>query len=623
MRKAAHSRMMFTFTMVPTHQRTTSLIYGAAGGLILGLIAFLGFLLLVDDRSESAPEFPSKSGSSNSHSTSSNVNSATVRSSTDLAQLMAGKSSSGRALVLGTLLRHANEERLADLFRMAGGVEDGQLRFEAQLMILQTLAFENPRSAMRLAENRKESRRGAMIEAVFSEWANKDLNDATAYAASLVKSDKRAAISGILLGATDLEEAELLEIGRKLGDKQLVLDSLAQNLVRLPVEDHRTALSLYLSRHGSRVERATDIERRLLNHIVKAFLREGGLDAIREVTNSLFSDQGRATMLGDLLISLDRGDSHTAFAVAVAMRDHDPDILARALARWSQYAPVAALSMATRLDEEGDKSRMQRASLAAWAESDPSNLLDSLSVVPERLRIWSQRLAMFELAYIEPDAAAKRLGDMPEGYDKENVIGALVLQWAENDPHIALDWAQQMKLEDPDSPRDLIGAVLAGVSRSDPQLALNMALSLPSDENGIGQEVFVIGQVAGYDTELAVELASQARDDKTRHRALFWIGSVLGRQDSYEEAADLMQGTSEDAQVRFLRWISVDWCREYPQRAYEYFDDLPVGETQALYAQLLLTQHSQKAFLNTESVHRLEHIVSETSPDHPAHSHPH
>jgi hypothetical protein len=230
---------------------------------------------------------------------------------------------------------------------------------------------------------------------------------------------------------------------------------------------------------------------------------------------------------------------------------------------------------------------------------------------------------MLELARVAPEAAAARLDEMPEDYQKERVIGVLVLQWADQEPHVALDWAQQMQLEDPDSPRDLIGAVLAGVSRSNPQLAMNMALELPLDDRGLGKEVFVIGQVARFNAELAVELSGLARDDDTRHEALFWIGSVLGRQDKYRDAADLIQNASPDTQVRFLRWIAVDWCRKYPHSAHEYLDDLPSRETQAMYAELLLAQHSKEAFLDEQNIHRLEHIVAKTNGDHPIHSHPH
>lgn len=606
-----------------THPRTRSLLYGATAGVAIVLLGYLGYLFLFDVQSDSQPEQASKPSPGKLRSISSNAEIVIVRGTADLEQVLARKSPFGRAIALGNLLRHADEGRLGELYQLAGGVEESGLRMEVHTMILQALAFKNPHDALYLVNDLKGGRRSAMVEVVFAEWSMQDLDAATAHASSMNKADRRAAMAGILLGAPEAEKAKLFGIARQIGEERVLLNRVAQDQIRSPVDDPREALSLYLSRHGSKVERATDIERRLLTHIVSAWLESDGVDGIREVSMSLTSDLARATMLSDLLISLDENDSRMGLAVAVAMQGHDPDVLARSLAQWSDSAPLSALSMATRLDEEGGQSRMQRATLTTWAESDPSNLLDTLSAVPERFRVWSQRIAMLALARIAPEAAAERLDEMPDDYQRDYVMNVLVLRWAGNEPYSALEWAQRMQIEDPESPRDLTGAVLAGVSRSNPQLAMHMALGLPPNESGIGQEVYVIGQIARFDTEQAVELSNLARDDNTRHKALVRIGNVLARQDKYREAAELTQGVSADEQIPFLRWISVDWCWEYPQSAYEYFDNLPSGETQALYAELLLTQHSKQAFLDEENIHRLEHIVANTSGDHPAHSHLH
>ena len=540
---------------------------------------------------------------------------ALVQSVADLQELVGSARLHERELAVRSLVVDFNDRRTIEIFQLSNQVEPTAIRSEIQLVIIQKLATLDPIEALAQIAGFEANRRRPLAEVIFAEWSSSNLERAVMHAQSMDQWGKNAAMTGIVRSRSDLPKSEMFNVSRRLDNEQLLLDHYAEEMLdRQSIDDPKSALDSFFLQHGMNIDDLSDPEGRLLSYIVQSWIDQDGADSVLAVNSQLKTDADRAAMLSRLFS--DVADNEAVLSVARSVSNVDMDILSRAIATWAQTDPEDSLQMASSFNESVTRTRLQKAVIGSWSRSDPKGLLSNLDWIPEGLKDWGHSEAMHKLARSAPDKAATELADMPNGPEKKTIASIIATNWAKRDPRAAFDWVQS----NPEG-SELTSFVLQGIVLSDPEMALDMALGQPVDENGVGFEAVVVGYLAKQDAENAIDMLHLARNPTTLNSFYRQIGSELVRQGKSGRAMELVQGESEELQAAYFRWIAYEWIRADAQDLLTKLDDLPSTSIQHLYAELMLSEHREKPFLQQDQVRRLEQYVTAHSPDDETHSH--
>lgn len=519
-----------------------------------------------------------------------------VMTSEGLENILNTKSYFERNVVLRKIFIQLNKRDTVRLFRLATSLSSVSLRAEVQSTAIERLAMLDAEEALREISRLEPKFRPPLVEVTFREWSALDFNASVEYATDMDDLDRQAALSGILSSSSSLSENDLLEVARQLGHEQMFFDHVAQEVLYVPINDSDSALTGFLTKHGGRVEEYSDAQQQALNHIVRAKIDAEGTSAIRVLVDVLSTNASRVAALTEFLKEL--GDDYLTVAVASGMYDFDREVASRSLAAWAETDPHSALEVASAFGEDSSRQRMQRSVLLSWAESNPTTLLDSLDTVPTALKDWIHWESVIVLGRMSPELATERLLDLPEGERKDSVAGIIAHNWADRDPRAAVDWLHSIPFNE-----NLTGSVLAGILRSDKDMALEMALELPVRDNGLGFEATVIGHVArNEDVNKALDMVNLVRNEETLRTVLHTIGTQLVRQGESSRAMDLVKDQSEEWQSSFFGWVAWTWVKADSEDMIAKLDDLPSDDLRDQYAEVILLQHYFEPFLDTSQL---------------------
>lgn len=586
--------------MAIPHTKNKILVFlvGATAGSVVLVAFFLAYFWLTSDSNKILVDTKDLLATSGD-TTISDSEGYDLMSVGGLEDLFDAKSRFEREVLLRKVLLQLNSRDIAKLFRLSNNVGNASLRSEIQLTTIERLATIDPEEALKEVENLGSDARLSLVEIIYREWASQDLDSSVEDASALDELDRRAALSGILVSDSPIPESDLLDIARVLGHEKLFFDHLARGILERPIRDSETSLSEFLARHGQRVEEFSNIQAEAFNYIVRSKIDADGASAIRLLADVLHTHSSRVAALTKILQKLD--NDNLTLSVASSMFEVDREVVSQSLADWAESDPVAALKIASAFEEESAQARMQKAVLLSWAESNPTSLLDNLATIPATFKNWIQVEAFLALTRSAPSVAAERLHELPDGERKDSVVGIMAHNWAERDPRAALDWLRSVP-----SFEHLTGNVLSGILRSDRDMALHMALELPTRDDGVGFEALVISRIARFDdVEVALEMVNLARNEETLKDMYFTIGTELIRQKDTDRAMDLVGDQPVEWQSGFYRWVSWIWAEKDPDDMIERMVDLPSEDLRDTFAQVLLSQHSRDPFLDASQLEKL------------------
>lgn len=575
-----------------TKNKILVFLVGATAGCVVLVAFFLAYFWLTSDSNKILVDTQDLLATSGDM-TSSDSEGYDLMSVDGLEDLFDAKSRFEREVLLRKVLLQLNRRDIARLLRLSNNVGNVGLRSEIQLTTIERLASIDPEEAFREVEKLGSDDRFSLVEVIYREWARLDLDSSVENATALDELDRRAALSGILVSDSPIAESELLDIARVLGLEELFFDHLAREILERPIRDSESSLSQFLTKHGQHVEEYSNAQAEAFNYIVRSKIDADGASAIRILADVLHNNSSRVAALTKILQELD--NDNLTLSVASSMFEVDQEVVSQSLADWAETDPTTALEVASAFGEESARARMQKAVLLSWAESNSTSLLDSLPTIPAAFRDWIQVEAFLALTRSAPSVAAERLHELPDGERKNTVEGIMAHNWAERDPRAALDWLRSVP-----SFEHLTGNVLSGILRSDRDMALHMALELPTRDNGVGFEATVVGRIARFDdVEVALEMVNLARNEETLKDMYFSIGTELIRQEDSDRAMDLVRDQPIEWQSGFYRWNSWIWAEKDPDDMIARMDDLPSDDLRDMFAQVLLFQHSRKPFLDS------------------------
>jgi hypothetical protein len=217
----------------------------------------------------------------------------------------------------------------------------------------------------------------------------------------------------------------------------------------------------------------------------------------------------------------------------------------RALRRWAERDPEAALAYVDALPRDADYTQGLLLVLRAEAGRDPERALALARervVTPEQAAFYNSFFA--ELARRDVSSAVQRLAQVPDGAGRRNAIRAVVDVWAVADFPPAFDWARG--LPSADEPAVAIESALAALVEKEPLRAFPLSrenLESPALERVGAAAVrsimttdpdaaagLVMTLPASEARTLAVVDVARALASRDPARAASWIGTLRERK---------------------------------------------------------------------------------------------
>lgn len=583
---------------LPARNTALACLSGVAAGVLVAAAGYAIYFSVFDQRPDLSSDTSSNGRAINYSESISNSQS--IHSGAELEALLESKSAFNRSLTIRGLLVNADESVAKKIFRFAEDVKS---------IAVEKLASIDPQDSLKFIDDLEKDRKSPLVEIVFRVWARSDLDRSIELAISMDETGRQSAFAGIL-ASDSLPSQQALDIATRLNSKQMFFDYSAARLLQEPLEDPESAFKSLLSLHGQRIDDFSELESQYLVRVVQSWIARNGVDAIRDAAQHLTTDSARASMLSHLFVQEE--DNALALAVFTSIYAMDTDIANRSIEQWAEIEPLRAFQFASALDDDKARIRLSRAAISSWSQSNPLSLLDNMDELPPGLRDSFRTDAMFVLSDTHPEQAAQRLDEMPDSVAKKGVAASIAWEWGARDPRGALDWVLSDPLGDGLNPQgqDLRYPVFNGAFRVNPELALELALEQPLDEDAIGFEASLLGHLASEDAEAALEMVRYTRNWETRKRTYRNIGKAFIEEGKAERAMEMVQGETGEFQTLFFRSMMFDWVESDAQGMYASLDTLPTIEIQALGSEMLLLQHEREPFLNNEQVERLQSIAS-------------
>ncbi len=255
---------------------------------------------------------------------------------------------------------------------------------------------------------------------------------------------------------------------------------------------------------------------------------------------------------------------------------------------WAASDPLAALEWAGGLSDPNDGWQAERSVYVGWAETDPVEFSEWLSVNSTNRTI-DVSLALKQLGDVwfqnDPGAAAKWMTENP--LDESGLfLRAAVFNWSVNDPFDALEF---ILTNHPDN--DLLKAVvIEQMAKVDPVTALRLAeqLTSPLQQERIRS---ALREMLKQNPNAAYEYFSRLSDDSDLKMALAPdVAGGMGGYDAWRtegivawmdivlELTQIDGDFSRRYNEQFTRTLQ-SWAAQNPQSAVNWINGLEMGNT--------------------------------------------
>ena len=456
---------------------------------------------------------------------------------------------------------------------------------QTQAVILQKLVRTNPSSALTQIAEFNQPDSSDVLSAMFSEWAQFDLNEAISYATTLDSKGQQAALEGILQERIDLTDQKRLEIAQQLGNEQYAI-----NLITLEKLNTSTAEPEEVWEEIVEEARNAPKQLELLTQVAQIWVEKHGLEALDHIFASLDNYQTKSHISIVVFRELAQTNPRAAFEFGIKSHDISPDHAAViVVAEWVQFDPQGALEAVISMPEIQSEPFMLEEFVEILATHNRVQFLTNLDSLPNNVVRLATKTAVSVLASSSLQDAAAIVSAMEDKPLKEEVARSVVDHWIARDMDAALDWV----LKDPDLEfhrTRLLGFVMLTLVEHDPKRAMRVALAHPLDENEVGPEEWVIAKLARIDIDKAIEYLPRVRDGVTKTASYRSVAFNLAEQGLNEKALQLLKQVPAYSKEAYLsKWLSA-WVLFDPTDVYESLDQMPSADIASLAALNLLTQ---------------------------------
>ncbi len=549
-------------------------------GVVIGVVATLLVTLGLLGREFQFPQLglgsnsDSVSGSELRGAQAGSELSGTVEREKDLGQLaflVDTPSAFSRSEQLYRLLRSAGTNKLVDLLVISENIGAQHLRHATQRAIVQRLTDIDPRNALSALENLPNQRHNALISTVFEEWSNTAVDEAVAHAKTLDDAQKPFALQGIL-GSQDNQSREFQEqLAQQLEADIYVARLGTQSANDASISDPKAEWQALTTDNLPDTAQTAQLIR-----VAQDWVDQAGLGAISQIDSSLTDSNLKNAVIGSVIHRAMLAGTESALEQVLELEGDIRELALQTIAKaWASIGPQAALNSIAEIDSNRVRRQMLEHFVTAWANYDPSGMMQDFDLVPANLRTLAEENAIRKLAKTKPQEAASLLANLSNEDLRFGLTLELAEHWSDQDVDNALAWAQKEQFENTFLQYEVLGTVLRKLARDQPDLALQMAADVSSDEFFIGLEATVIQEVAQVDLEKAVSLLPQVPDGMTKATAFTSVGRALVRDDQADRAIEFAQQLPEDVRDLYYNQIVNEWAYTNPESLVSMLDKLP------------------------------------------------
>ena len=565
----------------------------------------------LDNSTAPRVEAPSSSASSADRSRSVSRETAKVTHSPiySLADIAKLNSPLERSTALHNVLSEANDVQVLELLEHSEQLEY-PARVQTQAVILQKLVRANPSSALTQIAEFNQPDSSEVLSAMFSEWAQFDLNAAISHATTLESTGKQAALEGILQERIDLTDQKRREIAQQLGNEQYAINVITLEKLNKSIAEPEEVWEEIVE------EAQNDRDQlELLTQIAQIWVEKQGLEALDHIFTS--HDNKRTRSAISIAVYREVALTNPSRALEHSMTgktlDRVPywDSVLIVVEEWAKSDPHSALDAVRSVSRAGLQRPMLVSLVETWATHDPHSILEELDSLPNNMVELATKTATSALASNSPRDAAAIVSSMDDKPLKGDSLRSVIDYWIARDMEAALDWV----LKDPDlefQRTQLIGYVLLTLVEHDPERAMRVALAQPLGENEVGLEDWIIAKLARIDIDKAIEYLPRVRDDATKTDSYRSVAFNLAEQGLNDKALQLLKQVPDYAKEAYLsRWLSA-WVSFDPTDVYESLDQMPSADIASLAALNLLTNDPWGKHLNPEQMETVRaHLTEE------------
>ncbi|MCY3540578.1 MAG: hypothetical protein OXH31_01520 [Gammaproteobacteria bacterium] len=460
---------------------------------------------------------------------------------------------------LYSLVSRSDEEQLVALFNESVTYEYSELQedwFQDSIRrtILSRLIHVNEEVASSLFLDLESNRQSALSYSLAREWASFDLDRAVDFVSSLADNVQFSANRGILDLNQTLPIDELRTLANRLGDTSYIQDIVDQNLFEEEAENPAEAWANLAADPNM----LTEEHRSRINNIVRAWIKEEGVDVLDTVTGAIKDEDFKESIIRNGLRTAAEDNPEAAFDYALQFESGGGGLFGMSfnpymysiLSEWVKESPMDALNKVLAVESPSQRNQLVDDVFRPWARSDLQTMIDSIPQFPSEIQDAARVVGISHLSDNSIDDALSLFDDIESDAKKGQAAMNIAFSWTEKDPEAALNWAQTNP--NTESIRTQVtSTMLTALASKDAQRAFDVALELPLNEDGVGLEANVIAALAYTNVDKALELLPKVRTGETQTTAYMGVGGGLAMQGRTTEAIELGKELPEDDQLNY------------------------------------------------------------------------
>ena len=535
-----------------------------------------------------------------------NENQSPVVALHELTELHRFESMFARTLALNGVLERADASLLHQYWDQVKSLDSLSLRIEVQQGIVQRWVVLDPTTAMTLVNDElSREHRKVLLDVFYREWSRVNLEESLRFVESLDEKSKVFALTSILLEREDLSIERRRQLASRLDQEWLVFSLVSDTVAQPESEWNR-----FIDHNRDRWQDLGDSQLQMLSHIAFAWVVQDGVEAFGKMRNTLPPSFSLLETTEFVINKLVDRDPQLSFDLVINRAQHEADtgylLLAEEFVdQWSEKNPRAALARASDIEVRGLRLRLQRRTVRTWAEREPYSIMSELDSLPQHLRDYAREWALSTIAEASPLFVLTKLNDITDPIVRNDAVDTLVRGWAQQDLAEVLEWietdASVAHLQ-----TDLKRTALFSLAESNPQLALESALTLPLGDEKVGMEGRVVAWISYVgQLDVAVSMLPQMRDAST---TIYAYESVIGdliRHEDASRAVDLFFELSKNESLDIEEPLST-LAQDVPDHLFSAIDQMKRPILRAEAARLLYKHHKDSDRFTAEQITTLQ-----------------
>ncbi|MCY3540866.1 MAG: hypothetical protein OXH31_03035 [Gammaproteobacteria bacterium] len=486
-----------------------------------------------------------------------------------------------------------SNEQIAELAEQSIDFESSSKLISIQTLLFGELSRRDPKYALEQVWAMPRPQWKDLIAVVFSEWSLINVEESFVASMKLHDTLRKTAVRALLSTRNQLSNSRWLTLADEHDYQESMLTLIREREALALLDAPLDAFQLVIQDDID-----DQLQGDLIQKIARTMVQQNGYESFDSVLEySIWAFR-------DLLMEEAESNPEEFFSVVQSLPPESRNSVIYPLVKaWVPLNPGTAYEAISSLEEFKDRFYYHEI-FRIWAEVDLEEFFTRVESFPRSERQWAAYSALLELNKNSPEEAANRTFDYESivGIDVLDLQESMIGKWATNDPIAAMNWIAENTSADTWDQASLFWIGLREFVKTDPEAALELALSQAPEsvyvERGFAERV-VSDVVEAGELELAMAALDRV-PEKARLYSFTSVGRALARKNRWQEAIKLVEGFSDDEQLRYFDDLTYFTMKDNLLEVLETVPNLPTEKARRLVAQGMLANHEQFGGILTE-----------------------